>query len=155
MLYMFGPFSSIAPWLVFSLEKTFSERVSNLAKDTGPISQRSYIVTLACLMLKLTVFLECHIASNLHIIWQFITQIHLCIFFIFTIISEGFPGGASSKESTCQSRRHKRHGFDPQVQKIPWSREWHPTPGFLSGESHGQRSLAGYSPWGHKRQDTT
>ena len=32
-----------------------------------------------------------------------------------------------------------------------WRRAWHPTPGFLPGESHRQRSLAGYSPWGHKR----
>ena len=31
-----------------------------------------------------------------------------------------------------------------------WRRKWQPTPGFLPGESHGQRSLAGYSPWGHK-----
>ena len=36
-----------------------------------------------------------------------------------------------------------------------WRREWHPTPVFLPGESHGQRSLAGYSPWGHKESDTT
>ena len=36
----------------------------------------------------------------------------------------GFPGGASGKEPTCQCRRHKRHGFDPWVEKIPWSRKW-------------------------------
>ena len=53
----------------------------------------------------------------------------------------GFPGGASGKESTCQCRRHKRHGFDPWVRKIPWRRAWQPTPVFLPGESHGQRSL--------------
>ena len=41
-------------------------------------------------------------------------------------------------------------GLDPWVQKIPWRKEWQPTPVFLPGESHGQRSLAGYSPWGHK-----
>ena len=34
-----------------------------------------------------------------------------------------------------------------------WRREWQPTPVFLSGESHGQRSLTGYSPWGHKELD--
>ena len=33
--------------------------------------------------------------------------------------------------------------------------EWQPTPAFLSGKSHGQRNLAGYSPWGHKESDTT
>ena len=40
-------------------------------------------------------------------------------------------------------------------QKIPWRREWLPTPVFLPGDSHGQRSLAGYSPWGHKELNMT
>ena len=40
------------------------------------------------------------------------------------------------------------------VGKIPW-RAWQLTPVFLPGEFHGQRSLAGYSPWGHKESDTT
>ena len=60
--------------------------------------------------------------------------------------SKGFPDGTRGKESSCQSRRHKRHGFDPWVGKIPSSRAWQPTPVFLTGESHGQKSLAGYSP---------
>ena len=42
-----------------------------------------------------------------------------------------------------------RDGCDPWVRKIPWRRAWQPTPAFLPGESHGQRSLAGH-PWGHK-----
>ena len=49
----------------------------------------------------------------------------------------------------------RRPGFDPWVWKIPWRREWLPTPVFLPGESHGQRSLVGCSPWGHKEMDTT
>ena len=64
----------------------------------------------------------------------------------------GFPGGTSGKESSCQCRRH---GFDPWVGKIPWRRAWQPTPVFLPGEFHGQRSLVGYSPWGHKESDMT
>ena len=48
----------------------------------------------------------------------------------------------------CPCRRHKRCGFDPWVGKIPWRRKWQPTPVFLPGESHGQRSVVGYSPWG-------
>ena len=40
--------------------------------------------------------------------------------------------------------------FDPWVRKIPWRREWLPTPVFSPGKFHEQRSLAGYSPWGHK-----
>ena len=54
------------------------------------------------------------------------------------------PGGASGKEPICQCRRHKRHGFDPWVGR----RAWQPIPVLLPGESHGQRSLVGYSPWG-------
>ena len=46
-------------------------------------------------------------------------------------------------------------GFDAWVGKIPWRRVWQPTPLFLPGESHGHRSLAGYSPWGHKESDMT
>ena len=49
----------------------------------------------------------------------------------------------------------RRPGFDPWVGKIPWRREWQPTPVFLPGESHGQRNLAGYSPWGHKESGMT
>ena len=48
-----------------------------------------------------------------------------------------------------------RPGFDPWVGKIPWRRKWQPTPVFLPGESHGQRSLEGYSPRGCKESDTT
>ena len=44
-----------------------------------------------------------------------------------------------------------RDTFNPWVRKIPWRRKWQPTPVFLPGKSHGQRSLAGYSPWGCKR----
>ena len=51
-------------------------------------------------------------------------------------------GGASNKEPNCQFRRHKRHGFNPWVRKIPWRRSWQPTPVFLPGQSQWQRSLA-------------
>ena len=67
----------------------------------------------------------------------------------------GFPVVASQKEPVCQYRRHKKHGFDPWVWKIPWKRAWQPTPLFLPGESHGQRSLEGYSPWGCKESEMT
>ena len=63
----------------------------------------------------------------------------------------GFPGSASGKESACQCRRH---GFNPLVRKILWRRAWQPTLVFVPGESHGQKSLAGYSPWGSKESDT-
>ena len=63
-------------------------------------------------------------------------------------------GGTSGKESTCQCRRCKGCGFNPWVGKIPWRRGWQPSPVFLTGKSHGQRSLVGYSPWGCKESDT-
>ena len=64
--------------------------------------------------------------------------------------AKGFPGSASGKEPACQCRRRKRLGFNPWVGKTPWRRTWQPTPVFLPGESHGQRSLEGYSPLGHR-----
>ena len=51
----------------------------------------------------------------------------------------------SGKESVCQCRRHRRFGFYLWVRKIAWRRKWQPTPVFLPGKSHGQRSLVGYS----------
>ena len=59
------------------------------------------------------------------------------------------------KKPTCQCRRHRRCGFDPWIKKIPWRRVWKPTPVFLPGESHEQRSLVGYSPGGPKESDMT
>ena len=66
-----------------------------------------------------------------------------------------FPGGTSGKEHACQCRRHKRHGFSPWVGRISWRRAWQPIPVLLPGEFHGQRRLAGCSPWGCKELDTT
>ena len=66
-----------------------------------------------------------------------------------------FPGGTSGKEPTFQCRRRKRREFNPWVRKISWRRAWQLTLVFLSGESHGQWSLEGYNPWGHKEMDTT
>ena len=62
------------------------------------------------------------------------------------VCSWGFPGGAGGKEPACQSRSRRRLEFDLWVGKFPWRRKRQPTPGFLSGESHGQRTLVGYSP---------
>ena len=61
-------------------------------------------------------------------------------------VIQGFPDGPAGKEPTCQCRKLRRRGFDTWVGKIPWRRAWQPIPMFLSGESHGERSLAGYSP---------
>ena len=68
---------------------------------------------------------------------------------------EGFSRWFSGKELACQCRRLRRHGFDPWPGKIPWRKKWQPTPVFLPGKHHGQRSLAGYRPWDHKQSDMT
>ena len=70
-------------------------------------------------------------------------------------IHNGLPRWHGGKESACQCRRHMRCGFDPWIGKMPGGRKWPPTPVFLPGESHGPRSLTGYSPWGRKESDTT
>ena len=58
----------------------------------------------------------------------------------------------SGKESASQSRRHR---LDPWVRKIPWSRKWQPTPVFLPGKFHGQRSLVDYRLWDYKESGMT
>ena len=76
------------------------------------------------------------------------------LFHIFQVAlcGQGFPGGSMGKESSCQCSRHRKHRFAPWVRKIPWRKEWQPTPILLPGESHGQRRLAGNSPWGRQSQ---
>ena len=66
----------------------------------------------------------------------------------------GFPGGINGIESTCQSTRHKRCRFDHWVQKIPWRKKWQPTPVFLPGKFHSQRTLAGYTVHGVEKNRT-
>ena len=54
------------------------------------------------------------------------------------------------KNPPANARDARDTGFDLWVWKIPWSRKKQLTPVFLPGKFHGQRSLEGYSPWGHK-----
>ena len=67
----------------------------------------------------------------------------------------GLPRWLSVKEFTYQCRRHRTRRFNPWVGKIYWRRKWQPTPIFLPGKSHGQRSLVGYGLQGLKESDTT
>ena len=79
----------------------------------------------------------------------------------------GFPGGAvvnnlpanagDAGDSSLipQCRKCRRLEFDPWVVNIPCRMKWLPTPVFLPGKCHGQRSLAGYSQWGQKESDLT
>ena len=77
--------------------------------------------------------------------WIFCTYISACV----------LPWWLTGKESACQCRRGRSHRFKLWVGKIPWRRKWQPTPVFLTGKSHGQRSLVGYSPRGRVELDMT
>ena len=72
-----------------------------------------------------------------------------------TKAQQGLSRWFTSKESASQCRSCRRYKFNPWVRNIPWRRKRQPTAVFLSGESHAQRSLAGYSPHGHKESDMT
>ena len=86
-------------------------------------------------------------------IWQYYTHYKFISSSLFSSLrSYCFPGGSEVTSVCLQCRRHS---FDPWVRKIPWRRKWQPTPALLPGESHGGRSLVGYSPWGQKESDTT
>ena len=81
----------------------------------------------------------------------------LCLLFLNILIlwsnvQRGFPSGSVVKNLPANAGEEQ---FDPRVGKIPWRRRWQPTPVFLPGKVHGQRSLAGYSPWVHKESNTT
>ena len=66
---------------------------------------------------------------------------------------QGLPGGASGKKAPAKAGDQERR-FDLWVGTIPWRWKWWPTPVLLPGESHGQRSLVGYSPWDRKESDS-
>ena len=68
---------------------------------------------------------------------------------------QGNPGGAVAKHPPANARDAGDAGFDPWVGKITWRKKWQPTPVFLPGESHGQRSLVGYSSQGRKEYTHT
>ena len=97
---------------------------------------------------------------------KFWLQVHICPsirqYSPFSLISyidnylpdhqnERLPQWLGGKESASNTGATGDTGCDPCVGKTPWRRKWQPTPVFLPGESHGQRSLAGYSPWGSQR----
>ena len=84
-------------------------------------------------------------------VWHTTIALSLLRFDIATLPKVGFPGVSECKESACPCRRPRFHSW---VRTISWRRKWQPTPVFLPEEFHGQRSLAGYSPRGHKESDT-
>ena len=67
---------------------------------------------------------------------------------------EGFPGVSAVKNLPAMQEPPEIR-FHLWIRNIPWSRKWQPTSAFLAGEFHGQRSLAGYRPWGRNELDMT
>ena len=70
-------------------------------------------------------------------------------------LNNGEYGASLVAQMVKNTPQCSRPGFVFWVRKIPWRREWQPTPVFLPGRFHGQRSLAGYSPWDRKESNTT
>ena len=96
---------------------------------------------------------------------QLYIYIYMFFFTLFSLIdyynilnivlcATGFPGGSVVKNLPANARDVGDSDFHSWVRKIPWRRKWPPTPVSLTGKSHGQRSLAGYSSWGCKDLDT-
>ena len=65
---------------------------------------------------------------------------------------ESFPGGSVVKNLPTMQEMQV---LSLDQEDLPWRRKWQPTPVFLPGKSHGQRSLVGYTPPGRKESDTT
>ena len=84
--------------------------------------------------------------------WKIGIDIYMLLY-----VKYGLPRWLGGKESACllPAREVEGHGSDRSVMKTPWRKKWQPTPVFLPEKSHGQRSLAGHSPWGCKEPDMT
>ena len=87
-------------------------------------------------------------------LWEAVSEMQICILVAYSRCRAG-GRWLSGKESACQCRDIRDVGSIPELERIPWKSKWQPTPVFLPGKSHGQRSLEGYSPWGRKELDTT
>ena len=116
--------------------------------------------------LSMRIFLFCYASSFLfwsstykwnHMISVFVWFISISIIHCRStpVVANGkisFFSGSDGQESACNAGDL---GLFPGLERIPWRREWQPTPVFLPGKSQGQRSLVGYCPWGPKEWDTT
>ena len=83
------------------------------------------------------------------------THIFFLFFFFFQALTTFKYRVSLVAQTVKRLSAFERLGFDTWVGKIPWRRKWQPTPVHLPGKYHGQRSLVGCSPWGHKESDTT
>ena len=117
----------------------FYERIAEI-QIAMFILQKAYKMCITCNYMNVYIYIYMHMCIYFFCINIYAFYIYMC----------RLPWWFSDKDSACHCLRC---GFDPWVGKIPWRRKWQPTPVFLPGESHGQRSLGGYSPWGRKESD--
>ena len=122
---------------------SFYMGVSNLTNDI-PVGYMNYHSIFGCMILIFILDYKLFLSRAVSFALSPSSEFNL------VSLEVGLPRWLSGKESPCQCRRCE---FDPWVGKIPWRRKWQPTPVFLPGKSHGQRSLAGYSPCGCKKLD--
>ena len=133
-------------WHLFGQELSLTFPLDLGESSTGRVSWGGSEHEATLPRVKFWFLLALTLGSNriFNIVSKMLTVIVLLSLGLWSELS-GFPGSASDKEPTCPFRRSKRCRFYPWVGKIPWRRAWQPTPVFLPGESHGQRSLEGYS----------
>ena len=152
---------SVTPWTIApgsSVHGTLQARILEwvaVRSSRGASQPRDQIQASSLLHSRRILYHQCHVGSP-----NFCLLLNKTTFLILKTVplltepknARRLPRWHSGKESTCQCRRC---GFDPWVRKTPWRRKQEPTPVFLPEESHGQRSLVSYSPWGHKESDVT
>ena len=138
--------SHVTPLLILRIHLTFLPRLK-APLQSGPAScLSSTLTTLPCSLLPtLPPCCSAPAPGPLHKQSFCLTCLGQSCFLRNSSLILTLAGGASDKEPACQCRGCQRCGFSPWVRKIPWRRAWQPTPVFLPGESHGQRSLEGYS----------
>ena len=146
-----------------------------LLANLGKFLHSSTLCQLAIFLTKLTSLLSKFVSSSVSTLYWWQQLWRRCLLLLWTdyearcfeswyhIISHcapawvlvGFPGSSSCKESACQCRRRRRPGGFILCQKDPLEEHMATHSSTLAGESHGQRSLVGYSPWGRKELDMT
>ena len=105
-------------------------------------------------MEHLAFILECFIL--LFTINKNITQISILLLLLFLSNNiRDFPGDSAVRNSPANMQEMQKTWVGSLGWKIPWRRKWQPTPVFLPGQFHGQRSPVGHSPWGPKESDMT
>ena len=98
---------------------------------------------------------ECHLRlSKMAALFFFFNQISIRIAYLTSYCVSRWASPEAQMVKNPPANRGDPSSI-PGLGRVPWRRKWQPTPVFLPGEAHGQRSLEGYSPWGHKGSDTT